>query len=126
MSFDWNDYVTLANDLFDRTDVPTVVEACNRSSISRAYYAAFISARNLADGRGWITKTELAKDHGIVKRHFSQSRTSKDKMRVGKYLGRLRFSRGKADYEDEFPGHLAEAKLSIDRASTVMELLAKL
>jgi len=41
MSFNWRDYVDLAQDLLNRAE-----EACQRSSISRAYYGVFCLARN--------------------------------------------------------------------------------
>ena len=40
MAFDWTEYLTLAQELVQREE-----EACLRSAISRAYYAAFGKAR---------------------------------------------------------------------------------
>jgi uncharacterized protein (UPF0332 family) len=46
MSFNCSDYLDLARELIGQTDITASEEAKLRSAISRAYYAAFIQARN--------------------------------------------------------------------------------
>jgi uncharacterized protein (UPF0332 family) len=46
MMFDWSDYLDLANELAGDIASQTTEEAKLRSSVSRAYYAAFCKARN--------------------------------------------------------------------------------
>ena len=48
MSFNWTDFLTLADALVRAPNSPGPEEASLRSAISRAYYAAFHVARNLA------------------------------------------------------------------------------
>jgi len=46
MSFDWADYLTLAQELADQAASSQSTEAKLRSAISRAYYAAFCKESN--------------------------------------------------------------------------------
>ena len=46
MTFDWSEYLKLAQELAGQTVSPANEEAKLRSSVSRAYYAAFCKARN--------------------------------------------------------------------------------
>lgn len=48
MSFNWGDYLSLANALLTKPNTPGPEEAAYRSAVSRAYYAAFCIARNYA------------------------------------------------------------------------------
>jgi len=73
MSFDWSEYLNLANKLVQAKSTPSADEACQRTAISRAYYAAYCLVRNLARDRGWVTLIGGARDHAIVKNHFKNS-----------------------------------------------------
>ena len=64
MSFDWNDYVTLADWLLTNAEPPKTPEAEQRSSISRAYYGAFRLTRDLAEKRRLYVPTGTGADHG--------------------------------------------------------------
>ena len=57
MSFDWADYLKLAEALTQSLTVPGPEEAALRAAMSRAYYAAFCSARNLAGNREGLALT---------------------------------------------------------------------
>jgi uncharacterized protein (UPF0332 family) len=46
MTFDWREYLTLAENLCTNSHTFPNQEACFRVAISRAYYAAFCTARN--------------------------------------------------------------------------------
>lgn len=46
MSFHWSDYLELAEELQSKAVTSIIHEAYLRTAISRAYYAAFITARN--------------------------------------------------------------------------------
>ena len=70
MSFDWADYLQLAEALARNPALPGPEEAALRSAISRAYYATYCSARDLAAGRGELTLTRLSSDHARVIDHF--------------------------------------------------------
>jgi uncharacterized protein (UPF0332 family) len=45
MTFDWREYLTLAENLYTNSHNFPNQEACFRVAISRAYYAAFCTAR---------------------------------------------------------------------------------
>jgi hypothetical protein len=51
VSFDWVEFLALANDLRGRLGALYSEEAANRTAVSRAYYAAFCHARNYAENR---------------------------------------------------------------------------
>ena len=46
MSFNWSEYLGLAQQLAGKAQISATRESRLRSAISRAYYAAFILARN--------------------------------------------------------------------------------
>lgn len=45
MSFDWKKYLELAEYIYENSSILPDKEACYRTSVSRAYYAAFCIAR---------------------------------------------------------------------------------
>jgi uncharacterized protein (UPF0332 family) len=73
MSFDWLQYLNVARELAGTATTPANQEAKLRAAISRAYYAAFINARNhLRDKEGiLIPKTSVA--HKYVSDRFESS-----------------------------------------------------
>ena len=88
MSFDWVDFLTLADALVHDPNSPGPEEASLRSAISRAYYAAFHVARNFGRDRGEFTPTETGQDHWLVKRHFISS-SDRTRQKIGLDLDRL-------------------------------------
>ena len=46
MSFNWSEYLALAQQLAGKAQISATQESRLRSAISRAYYSAFIQARN--------------------------------------------------------------------------------
>ncbi len=54
MSFDWSEYLNLAQELAGKATTPASQEAKLRA-ISRAYYAAFVQARNFLRDRDGLT-----------------------------------------------------------------------
>jgi uncharacterized protein (UPF0332 family) len=126
MSFHWGDYLTLADSLVNAPGTPGPQEAALRAAISRAYYAAFCSARNLARSRGEIAATGAVSDHELVAVHFRGS-TDPMRRRIGADLGRLRKYRNNADYDDQLAGDpLARAKLSVATAHDILTALGSL
>lgn len=105
MKFSWNHLLTLASDLKDLGDAetdPARAEAYYRSAISRAYYAAFHTART----------TAVRQRYGSTFRHAQNSHKEVidvytdhpyQAMRgIGEDLRRLRRSRVSADYDLRF------------------------
>ena len=120
MVFDWAKYLVLAEELAMRiTD-----EASLRSAISRAYYAAFCPARNrlLQEGEE-IPKTGDA--HTIVWTKYRES-TQKHRRYIGITGDRLRRSRNKADYDDEFPSISAVVQDAVVKARHLLDSLGSL
>lgn len=97
MSFDWSTYLELADELAMRSE-----ESCQRSAISRAYYAAFCSAREKLEDEGKLSRTGGGQDHIRVWNSF-QTSGEKTRRRIGQFGNSLKRMRGKADYEDEIP-----------------------
>jgi len=120
MAFDWAKYLVLAEELAVRsTD-----EASLRSAISRAYYAVFCIARNrlLEEGEE-IPKTSEAHSAVWTKYRESAQKRRKD---IGITGDRLRRSRNKADYDDEFPSISAVVQDAVVKARHLLDSLGSL
>ena len=99
---------------------------CLRSAMSRAYYSAFIGARNFLRERREIGLRGSAEDHRLVRDRFMQS-TDRTRKQIGVWLGRLSATRGKADYEDVFVGSLVKsAEASLQAARYLLDSLRRL
>jgi uncharacterized protein (UPF0332 family) len=98
MSFDWSEYLNLAQELAGQVKSPSSQEAKLRSSISRSYYAAFCKARN--NLRGERHSIPRQNTHRYVIDQFLDS-PDRVRKRVGAHLDRLRKDRNKADYDDK-------------------------
>jgi len=121
--FDWSDYLVLARELGSSRPVPAPREARLRASISRAYYAAFCSAKNHlrdVDGDTGIPDQDV---HTYVRAKFANSPTVA-RQRVGSDLDRLFRARVFADYFDEFPGVRQKTVISLEYASRVLHNLS--
>jgi uncharacterized protein (UPF0332 family) len=88
MSFDWSNYLSLAQMLVNQPNEAGMEEAALRSAMSRAYYAAFCAARNFLHDRGEWLPTESRLDHGLVKDRFITS-NNRDRQQIGFWLERL-------------------------------------
>jgi uncharacterized protein (UPF0332 family) len=100
MSFNWTEFLTLAEALASDPSSPGPPEAALRSAASRAYYAAFHCAFNIARQEGFVPKYS-GDDHKGVQVHFRKNGPA-DRVRrkIAKDLGRLYDHRRKADYSD--------------------------
>jgi uncharacterized protein (UPF0332 family) len=126
MSFNWVDFLTLADALVRDPNSPGPEEASLRSAISRAYYAAFHVARNFGRDRGEFIPTGTGQDHWLVMNHF---RSSPDRIRrkIGLDLDRLYDNRASADYDDVLAGRpIALAQSSVAVARNVLNALNSL
>lgn len=117
--FDWTAYHTLAQELAVRPE-----EACKRAAISRAYYAVFCTARNLAERRKLVDLTHTGEDHGAVWRALenSPSRQLKECAEKG---WRLLKRRHIADYDDEYPHIDSDLPYSISLADQALKTLKR-
>ncbi len=93
MSFDWQDYVALAQELADRPE-----EACLRSAVSRAYYGVFCIARNL---KGLKEHTPKNLHWSVIEEYRNSS--NREDREIGSILDKLRRARNHADYREDKP-----------------------
>ena len=126
MSFAWTEFLQLAQALERDPINPGPEEASLRCAISRAYYAAFIMARNFGRNNGEFVPTGTGSDHSLVKKHFMSS-SNRTRKKIGTDLDRLLYSRTLADYEDILQSNAASmARSSVTRASNVINRLNKI
>lgn len=89
MSFAWVDYLTVARHLKEYSTESGYSEGCLRSAISRAYYAALNTARNLLRDQWGIEVPEDATIHTVVPQWF-MGEDDMDQQEIGVLLERLR------------------------------------
>lgn len=111
MSFDWADYLKVAQELAGQCGIADRRDAKLRSSISRAYYAVFCLARRYLTTRESATIPAGGEAHEVVERKFRLVNPS-----VAENIKRLRIARNRADYNDEVPGLENACALSLSRA----------
>ena len=97
MSFDWSNYLLLAQYLKATADNTPSSEACYRSVVSRAYYAVYCLARNFA--RNVDDKEFCANEHRALQEHFQKS-PHPTRRKLGNQLKKLHQHRIHADYAD--------------------------
>ena len=99
MSFSWEDFKTLAEELCIKSD-----EASQRTAISRFYYASFgYSRQHLTE---FLDKDDFNKDNEIHKRvheYFLNEHRMEEHSHIASNLKRLRANRNKSDYRLNFP-----------------------
>lgn len=96
MTFDWREYLKLAQYLQSGSEHSFTKEAASRCAVSRAYYAAFCYARNYARDKQGFVPTSKPKDHTLLREHFKQLK----KLKIAEQLNDLRQWRNVCDYDD--------------------------
>ena len=91
-----------------------------RSSISRAYFAAFGTARQAARGEGLHDRTAAV--HGRLWAHYGAHRSERRRT-VGVEGLRLRRSRNMADYDVDRAPLPSDAQAALDQARLILEIL---
>ena len=118
MSYDWAEFLKLAESLESDPDSPGPREAALRSAASRAYYAAFHHALDHAIKEGF-SPAYTGDDHKRVQAHFRRySPPSKVRSKIAQELDRLLAGRHKADYRNEIgkrPESLASHAIGMAR-----------
>ena len=123
MTFDWSEYFKLAQELAGRPVSLANEEAKLRSSISRAYYAAFCKARNyLRDIEGHLIPSG-ADVHEYVRVEFKRS-PDKLRKKIGWELDQLRIGRNRADYQDSVTGLASTATMSLRLTQDVISTIS--
>ena len=126
MSFDWAGYLDLAGELCAAAGPASGDEARHRSTISRAYYAAFHRARaHLRDRDGDKGIPKGAAAHSYVRWKFAGS-ADRRRTRIGMSLNHLRQERNRADYDEQMPGLHAKSAVALKLATQVIEDLKRL
>jgi uncharacterized protein (UPF0332 family) len=123
MSFNWSDYLILAQNLAGKTSLPCQ-EAKLRSAISRAYYGAYCSTRNYLISKG-CTIPKSGEAHKLV-RDILLSKQGQLFRQIECDLDRLWGHRKNADYEDIFPGLLKTTTFDVFLAQRIIADLAKI
>jgi hypothetical protein len=125
MSFDWTEYLKLAQDLATQPTLQASEEARQRCAISRAYYAALKTAHNFL----------CSLDPSFVFERMDVHRKVRDKLllrpdqpskQLSLELDRLGLQRNKADYENTFDQLAAELPRALLRAQRIIEGIANL
>jgi hypothetical protein len=127
MSFNWAEYLSLAESLcgLPVSGPPVGTEAMQRASVSRAYYAAYILARNHLRDVDGVRVPRGQNPHQFVAARFANH---PDPMRasIGQHLDRLRTARNQCDYDDVVPNLPGLAIGAAARANQVIADLARL
>lgn len=122
MSFDWRQFLTIANILYnDGSRNASLSEAYFRSTIGRAYYSVHCHSRNygMAHGKTFTTSRNV---HFEVIEYYSRQ-SDKNLQRVGRSLQRLHGWRKKCDYHDNLSISALNAKNGLDCASDIFQIL---
>jgi uncharacterized protein (UPF0332 family) len=125
VSFLRADYLAVARDLTEKSESGAYPEAFLRSAISRAYYAALLTARHLLGDQWGIEVPQDADIHHFISRWFLAEQGIERK-EVGEWLERLRLRRRRADYEDEIRNPLSLARMSLSDAQAVIDRVSTL
>ena len=125
MRFDWSEYLDVARELASVASSSVNREAKLRSAISRAYYAAFINARNHLRDREGLLIPKTSDAHRYVKDQFQHSCDLVRQSLGGKLL-RLRDFRRQADYVDTFPGLVGITQTALKLSEEVIAILSNL
>lgn len=106
MSFDWNDYLQLAQTLYGQGN-----DAARRSAVSRAYYYAFHAASTALDTNKIVTNPKFTRDRHFRVWNIYIVSANKDCRRIGNKGQRLKLARQSADYDPEegFPDPVVQS-----------------
>lgn len=123
MSFDWREYLVVANRLIIPLSAdPDIKEGCQRAAISRAYYAAHHVAREKLPPQGQSNCPRDGKAHDFVLDWYRRAGGRESEI-VSDDLESLRTWRGKADYEKEWLGAGKHVYPALKRAAAVLRRL---
>lgn len=127
MSFNWAEYLSVAEGLCGMaiTGPPAGLGAQQRAAVSRAYYAAYVSARNRLRDADGVSIPPMGNPHQFVTRHYATQRELQ-RVQIGIELGRLRRDRNRCDYDDVVSQLPSVTRRSLIRAGQILPNLARL
>jgi hypothetical protein len=125
MNFDWQQYLSLAEYMDAHIDDFPDAEACYRSVISRAYYAAMCLCRNYVKVHD--DKEFHGDIHKTLQNYLKENPHNKIRNRIGNQLQRLHRNRIKADYYDDMhESAVRQAGKALSLATRIIENLSRL
>jgi hypothetical protein len=127
VSFDWAEYLSLAEGLCGMavSGPPVGTEAQQRASISRAYYAAFILARNHLRDVDQVRIPRSVNAHVFVARAYEYHPDPR-RVGIGLRLHNLRTVRNTCDYDDVVVNLPGLVVVSLARSAEIIADLARL
>lgn len=119
--FYWGDFLKVAQDLASRASTESLEDAYLRSSVSRAYYAAFGSVKEYAVQYLGYAPQGRQSDHALLRRHLRQQGGAWND--VADKLEDLRKWRNLCDYDTNVPNLNAITLQSLRFASEILAVL---
>jgi len=127
MSFNWAEYLSVAETQCGMlvSGPPAGTEAHQRSGVSRAYYAGYVSARNWLRDVDGVPIPAKVNPHKFV---ADQYVNDPDLLRtqIGIELNRLRIARNRCDYDDVVKQLPRLTRRSLARAEQILADLGRL
>ncbi len=129
MSFDWIEYFYFAKEFSSNPGPACSQEADYRTAITRAYYAAFIKARDFIEKKdGGLVDFGKGTHENVIKQFERSSDTNLNTIAI--YLRQIRYYRVSADYYSTFNGKgktmLQALDFTVDTAEDIIETLKTL
>lgn len=125
MSFDWGEYIRLADELRQTPATDGLQTAKLRSAISRAYYGAFKLTAGRLEAAGHAVPGG-PEAHRYVQDRLKAS-TEREARQLGEDLKRLRTARNRADYDADYGSPIEPAAvILVQLAHKVQTRLATL
>ncbi|MCL0073756.1 hypothetical protein M1O50_02565 [Dehalococcoidia bacterium] len=123
MSFDWESYIHLGDELVSYQQESDLQEAYLRSAMSCCYYGIFCIARNHLIARNLpIPRIDT---HKFVRERYQGLPRNVEK-KIAKNLRRLWNERKVADYENQADIDIQRAKAALDLSKRTLEQLRKI
>jgi hypothetical protein len=126
MSFDWSEYLHLAQELAGDGTTSVSLEAKQRSAVSRSYFAAYCTARNYLEEADQVQFPPSSDAQKQVIDTLEGSHQSVQRRAVGQNLRRLKNRRNTADYDDIVPGIAKMTQYSLRLCVSILSSLASL
>ncbi len=130
MTFEWSEFMKVAT-ILARGAAATIGEeptdeACQRTSVSRAYYAAFHESWEFLKAKGKESEISTGPGaHTAVPRVLKES-GEREWKKIGNKLDNLKSDRHKADYEAHIENVKSLCAKSITNAKELLQLLESL
>ncbi len=125
---DWQEYLKIAQELHDRKGDLTEEEACCRTSISRAYFAAFNFAAIRLETRERGVKSYGGSQQKVIE--YYKQHPERTRKKIGNKLDRLKDRRGESDYHyyspREITNYPSASGICLKDATAVISLLNSL